>query len=294
MPNPHLEVTARIVVELEAGTPPWIQPWSRTPGANIPCNAVTGRAYSGVNRLLLWTTRAKGWLTPRFLTFKQAQAAGGHVRKGEHGCHVVFVKDLPVKDSDNEEEEKRYVRMPPKYFVVFNVAQIDGLPDRIAKPLLPKPRHFDGRDPFVEEFLTTTGAKIHEGGADCVYWGGTTDRIDVPPFVSFDSAAAYYASLFHELAHWTGAKHRLARDLAGRFRTEQQKAAEELIAELTSAFLCAEFSIDGYSGHTGYIAHWIELLKSDPKAIFTCANRAQAAVDYLRELALRAPAQAAE
>jgi antirestriction protein ArdC len=100
--------------------------------------------------------------------------------------------------------------------------------------------------------------------------------------------------VFHELGHWTGAKHRLDRDLSNRFETKDQKAAEELIAELTSAFLCAEFSIDGSSEHSSYIAHWITLLKSDPKAIFTCASQAQAAVDFMRDLVLREPAQAAE
>jgi antirestriction protein ArdC len=293
MRKPYQEVTDRIVSELEAGTVPWIQSWSQTPGANIPCNAVTGRAYSGVNKLLLWTTRAKGWPTPRFLTFKQAQEAGGHVRKGEHGCHVVFVKDLPAKHRDGEEEEERYFRFA-KYFVVFNGGQVDGLPDKIANPPLPKPRHFDGRNPLIEEFLSTTGAKIIEGANTCIYLGGDHDRIEIPPFTMFDSAAAYYASLFHEWIHWTGAKHRLARDLASRFRTEQQHAAEELIAELGGAFLAAEFDLDGYFGHASYIASWIQLLKDDPKAIFTCANRAQAAVDYLRELALSEPAQAAE
>ena len=292
MRNVYQEVTDCIVAELEAGTPPWIQPWSQTPGANIPCNAVTGRAYSGVNKLLLWTTRANGWPTPRFLTFKQAQEVGAHVRKGEHGFHVVFVKDLLIKNSGDEEEAARYVRMPPKYFVVFNVAQIDGLPDKIAKLPASKPRHFDERDPLIEEFVATTGATIFESAA-CVYRVGA-DRIEIPPFINFDNAAAYYAALFHELIHWTGAKHRLARDLASRFHIEQQHAAEELIAELGSAFLAAEFDLDGYFGHAAYIASWIRLLKDDPKAIFTCANRAQAAVDYLRELALREAVQAAE
>jgi antirestriction protein ArdC len=116
----------------------------------------------------------------------------------------------------------------------------------------------------------------------------------MPPFSVFNSASTYYGTLFHELIHWTGHPSRLARDLSGRFTSPDQRyAAEELVAELGNAFLCAGFDIDGYSEHASYIASWAELLTSDIKAIFTCSSRAQQAVDYLRDLVLREPAQAA-
>jgi len=94
----YAEVSQRIVSELERGATPWVKPWSATPGQNVSQNAVTNRPYSGCNVILLWLARNRGWTTPRFLTFKQAQEAGGHVRKGEHGTKVYFVKQLQVKD----------------------------------------------------------------------------------------------------------------------------------------------------------------------------------------------------
>jgi antirestriction protein ArdC len=291
MQNLYQEVTDRIVAALETGVTPWTKPWSLTPGQNIPCNADTGRAYSGVNVVLLWLTRSQNWPTPRFLTFRQAIEAGGHVRKGEHGTRIYFVKDLRFKDSDGDEDERR-IRMLKQY-VVFNVAQCEDLTLKIATAPPPKPRHHDARDPVVEEFLAATRAQIRDGANRAAYIVAA-DRIEMPLFTAFNSGATYYAAILHELSHWTGAKHRLDRDFSNRFQPKHQYAAEELVAELTSAFLCAEFSIDSGIEHASYIGGWIDLLKFDPRAIFTCASKAQAAVDYLRELVLREPAQAAE
>jgi antirestriction protein ArdC len=292
MHNLYQEVTDQIVAELEAGALPWAKPWSQTPGANVPCNAVTNRAYSGINVLLLWTTRANGWAMPRFLTFKQATEAGGHVRKGEHGVAVYFVKDLLFKDAEADEDGRR-VRMLKRY-VVFNVAQCDGLPDKIINPPAPKIRNHDAPDPLIEEFLTTTGADIREHLSRAIY-DGKDDFIALPARGVFTSIAAFYNTAFHELVHWTGHRSRLDRKLDDRFPDPATRyAAEELIAELGAAFLCAEFSIDGDMRAAGYIASWIKLLKHDNKAIFTAASRAQAAVDFLRRLILAEPAQAAE
>jgi antirestriction protein ArdC len=292
--NPYQEVTDRIVAELETGALPWVKPWSQTPGRNVPCNAATNRPYSGVNILLLWVARDKGWPTPRFLTFKQATEAGGHVRKGEHGVGVYFVKDLLFKNADAEGDgDERHVRMLKRY-VVFNVAQCDDLPDKIITPPVPKLHNRDAPDPLIEEFLATTGAVIREGSRLAVYHG-KDDFIALPVRGSFKSIAEFYNTLFHELVHWTGHASRLDRKLDNRFLDPAQRyAAEELIAELGAAFLCAEFSIDGDMRAAGYIADWLKLLKTDAKAIFTAASKAQAAVNYLRQLILAEPAQAAE
>jgi antirestriction protein ArdC len=291
MRNLHQEVTDRIVAELERGTLPWVQPWSRTPGLNWPCNAVSGRPYSGVNVVLLWLTRNMGWPTPRLLTFKQASEAGCHVRKGERGTRVCFTKDLTfAADTDNEGDE-RHVRTLKQY-VVFNVAQCDDLPEKIIRP--PAGQHRDGRNLTIEEFVIAIGVDIGEG-FDRAGYSFEGDHIVLPPFATFKSATDYYASLFHEVGHWVGHKSRLNRDLGERFNVPDQRyAAEELIAELTNAFLCAEFDLDGYSTHAAYIALWIKLLKEDSKAIFTAASKASEAIAYLRDLVLAAPAQAAE
>jgi antirestriction protein ArdC len=132
----YAEVSARIIAELEQGAAPWVRPWFVTPGQNVPQNAVTNRPYSGCNVILLWLARNRGWTTPRFLTLRQAQEAGGNVRRGEHGTKVYFVKQLQVGDGDGEETETRLIPMLREY-TVFNVDQCEGLPDsvRAGKPM---------------------------------------------------------------------------------------------------------------------------------------------------------------
>jgi len=292
MRNLRHEVTLRILTELQAGVLPWRKPWSATSGLNMPCNAVTRREYNGVNRVLL-LMRSKKWPTPRWLTFKQALTLGGHVRKGEHGTKIYLVKDLQFAEEieGQDEPDMRAVHLLREY-TVFNVAQCEGLPAKIMEPPAPKPRHGDARNPEIEEFLAATGAKIREEGnrAQSI---PSLDIIVMPPFISFDSASAYYGTLFHELAHWTGHKSRLDRNLGQRFN-QAVHVAEELIAELTAAFLCAEFSIDGDPGLPAYIGGYITLLEDDDKAFFTICSKAQAALDFLRDLVLREPLQAAE
>ena len=224
MRNLHQEVTDRIVAELEAGAPPWVQPWSQTPGLNRPCNAVTGRPYSGVNVLLLWLARSNGWPTPRFLTFNQACDAGGHVRKGEHGMPVYFVGDTRLKKPEaSDEDDERRVRFLKRY-TVFNIAQCEELPDRITRP--PQPQHHDLRDLTVDEFITTLGADICEADGIPAYIPAG-DYIRMPPFAAFKSAVCYYETLFHETIHWTGHRSRLDRDLAKRFDRPHQRYAAE-------------------------------------------------------------------
>jgi antirestriction protein ArdC len=282
------EVTARILSELERGALPWIKPWSATAGANVPCNAVTNRPYSGCNVILLWLAKGRGWPTPRFLTFKQAQEAGGTVRKGEHGTKVYFVKQLRVADKSPEatEGDERLIPMLREY-TVFNVAQCDGLPDRIREGKPQRLRNPDTRDDLADQFLSATGAEIREGMGEA-YYVPSQDFISMPAFAAFKGADHFYNVAFHELTHWTGHKSRLDRDLKARFG-ERAYAAEELIAELGAAFLAAEFGFDGDLRHASYIANWIGLLKSDKRAFFTAASRAQAAADYLRGLALAEP-----
>ena len=286
----YSEVTARILAELERGAAPWVKPWSATPGRNVPQNAVSNRPYSGCNVILLWLTRGQGWATPRFLTFKQAQEAGGSVRKGEHGTKVYFVKQLRVTESKEGEEAERLVPMM-KEFTVFNVAQCEGLPASIVEGKPARVRNPDTRDALADEFLAASGAAIREGQGEAYYAPGQ-NFISMPAFTAFKGADHFYGVAFHELTHWTGHKARLDRDLKGRFG-QAAYAAEELIAELGAAFLAAEFSFDGDVRHAGYIETWIGLLRSDKRAFFTAASKAQAAADYLRGLALAEPIAAA-
>lgn len=287
--NLYNEVTARILAQLKAGTAPWIKPWASTPSANSPCNAVTNRPYSGCNIVLLWIeAQSRAWSNPRYLTYKQAQEAGGHVRKSETGVKIYFVKQLIVKDktaaeTDDGNDSSRIVPMLREY-TVFNVAQCDDLPEKVINPIKVAPRNSDERDQNADAFLASTHADIREGNGEA-YYIPSQDYISMPAFAAFNGADHFYSTAFHELGHWTGAKHRLARDLKNRFG-DKAYAAEELIAELTSAFLCAEFSVDGNLQHASYIDNWIQLLQSDNRAFFTAASKAQQAADYLRGLAL--------
>ena len=286
----YAEVSARIVAELQAGAPPWVKPWSATPGANMPCNAVTNRPYSGCNVILLWMAQVTG-RTPRFLTFKQALELGGHVRKGERGTKVYFVKQLQVSDRDADESvSARLVPMMREY-TVFNVDQCENLPDSISTGKPFRVRNPDTRDELADAFLRSTGADIREGYGEA-YYVPSRDFISMPSFGGFQGADHFYNVTFHELTHWTGHKSRLDRDLKNRFGSRDY-AAEELMAELGAAFLSAEFGFDGDVRNAGYIATWIELLKADKRAFFTACSQASKAADYLRGLALAAPADVA-
>jgi antirestriction protein ArdC len=271
-------VTNGIIAQLEAGTIPWTQPWKNTRdvhGSIMPHNFATGRAYSGINIPILWgRASAAGYEQHSWLTYQQAQTAGGQVRKGEKACTVVFTKKLAFREEESDKERK--VSMLRQFFV-FNVAQIDGLALRSGTPEVVKP---EAREAITEAFIERTKAEIRHGGNRACYVP-SADFVALPAFTSFKTAQNYYAVALHELGHWTGSKKRLDRELDGRFGTRKY-AAEELIAELTAAFLCAHLGITGELRHAEYIANWIELLKHDDRAIFTAASKASQAADYLR------------
>ncbi|RXH06384.1 ArdC family protein [Bradyrhizobium guangzhouense] len=286
----YADVSARIIAELEAGAAPWVKPWSATPGANTPCNAVSNRPYSGCNVVLLWMAQAAGYRTPRFLTFKQALELGGNVRKGERGTKVYFVKQLAIHEKADDECSTRLVPMMREY-CVFNVDQCEGLPHSVTTGKPARVRNPDTRDELADQFLRSTRADIREGHGEA-YYVPSRDFISMPAFEAFLGADEFYGVAFHELTHWTGHKSRLDRDLKNRFGSRSY-AAEELIAELGAAFLCAEFGFDGDLRHAGYIATWIDLLRADKRAFFTACSQASKAADYLRGLALAEPADVA-
>jgi antirestriction protein ArdC len=276
--NLYAEVTYRILTQLEAGTPPWVKEWKSIGRGNIPMNAITRRPYSGGNIIFLW---AHGYAVPRFLTFKQALDAGGSVRKGEHGVRVYFVSKM---EKTNDDGEKPNLIPFLKEYVVFNIAQCHGLPDEYLTGEA-KAINLDQRNADAQEFIAITGADFREGHGEAYYAAGA-DFIAMPSFESFKDSDCFYATSFHEIAHWTGHKSRLDRDLKNRFG-DRAYAAEELVAELASAFLCAEFGINKEVRHASYIANWAELLRADERAFFSAASKAQKAADFLRGLAFK-------
>lgn len=273
--NLYEQVTNKIIAELETGAVPWTRPWKyhRT-GSIMPQNFATGRPYSGINIPILWGEAiAKGYDRHRWLTFKQAQVLKATIRKGEHGTVVVFTKKLRV----GEEDETKLVSMLRTYSV-FNVAQVDGLTEVLATPEIPPPEL--DRMAAVDAFVVATKAEVRMGGNQPMYVP-SQDFIAMPALGQFRNANNYYATLLHEAGHWSGAETRLNRDLRNRFGTKAY-AAEELVAELTAAFLCALLGIEGELRHAGYIVDWIQLLKEDDRAIFTAASKASQAADFLR------------
>lgn len=278
----YKNVTNQILASLEAGIAPWVKPWSATPGQNMPQNIATNRPYSGCNVILLWQLSGM-FARPHYLTYKQATDLGGHVRKGEKGFTVFFVKPMRAKDDKGEATGKAFTML--RAYTVFNVEQCDNLPADILTPEPVKPRHDDLRDATIDEFIAATGANYSETGGDRAFYQIAADKVHMPTFESFKSAALYYSTAFHELGHWTGHTSRLDRQFGKRFG-DRAYAAEELVAELTSAFLCAEFNLDGRLQHADYMGNWIALLKDDARAFFTAASAAQKAADFMRAKAL--------
>jgi antirestriction protein ArdC len=281
----YQKVTDAIISQLENGTMPWVRPWSVTAGRNIPCNAVTNRPYSGVNVVLLWSTLHHNFKTPRFVTFKQANKCGGRVIKGQNGFKIYYVKHVQSKQENEDTDDTRSSYTLLREYTVFNIDQCDGLPESIVNPTPLQIRNQSERDETADEFIDASQASIRHGGAEAFYSSGS-DVICLPDWEQFNNRDAYYDTAFHELTHWTGHKSRLDRDLKNRFGTNAY-AAEELIAELGSAYLCAEFGIDNYAAQASYINNWLTLLRKDNRAIFTAASKATKAAEYLRSLALR-------
>ena len=276
MQDLYKTVTDQIITALEAGTPPWICPWATTPGQAIPANLSSGRPYRGVNILLLnMVQMMRGYGLNRWLTFNQARALGGCVRKGEHGSTVVFFKLLERDEAAND--ARRKVMPLLRSFTVFNASQVDGLSDALTATA-PLP---EGWSPVeaAEAILARSGALIHHCG-DRAFYRPADDTITLPPATRFPQPAAYYSVALHELTHWTGAPDRCNRPLLGRQHIEAY-AFEELVAEMGAAFLCSHVGVAGELQHASYISHWLDALKRDKRLIFTAASLAQKAADYL-------------
>ena len=281
----HQYVTDSIVAAIEAGAGETEMPWNRAGVATtMPINVSTGKPYNGVNVLMLWAeAEAKGYDSGTWGTYKQWQEKEAQVRKGEKSTSIVFYKELPARDTaEDEEEDKRFVI---RSFRVFNADQVDGW----KEPDLPT-EDLTQRLDAVEAFIAATGAEIRHGGGRAFYQP-STDTIQMPNRERFTGTATssategYYGVKLHELTHWSGHESRLNRDLSGRFGKEAY-AMEELVAELGSAFLCAEHHITPQPrpDHAAYIANWLQVLKDDKRAIFTAASKASQASQYLGRL----------
>jgi antirestriction protein ArdC len=281
--NLYDDVTQRIVSELEAGRLPWVQPWGKSgsAGPGLPRNALTGRLYSGVNILILWgAVIEQGFPSQSWLTFRQAQEAGGCVRKGEHGQWVVYAdRFTPEAEKERAARDGGDARAVSflKRFTVFNVGQCEGLRTDLAGNPVPLPE----RDiiPVAEDVITASGVEFRIGG-DKAFYVPSLDFVQVPPQPAFFDQVNYYRTCLHELTHATGSPHRLNRALTNAFGSKDY-AREELVAEMGSAFLCATLGIVPTVRHADYIGSWLEVLREDNRAIFRAASAASKAADWL-------------
>ena len=284
----YSRVTNRIIESLEAGTRPWLKPWSTPKDDRLPELPVraNGTAYRGVNILLLWGDALdKGFTCKTWMTFKQAEERGGHVRKGEKGSTVVYADKATKTETDGTGEEVQREFGFMKSYTVFNVEQIDGLGEAFYQR--PTPYDESQTPQLIEQaeaFFVNTGAEFRHRG-DRAFYRIAGDFIQLPPLKAFRDAESYAATKAHELIHWTGAIGRMDREFGTRFG-DKAYAFEELVAELGSAFLCSALGItpEPRGDHASYLAHWLQVLKADKRAIFTAATHAQRAADYLHGL----------
>lgn len=289
----YTTITNKILADMEKGVLPWCRSWNGC--SSLPLRW-TGESYSGINILMLWVaSMTKGYSAPTWMTFKQALELGAAVRKGEKGTTVVYAGTLLKSDKDaaGDNEEAQAIRYLKSY-TVFNVAQIDGLPDRFQQAgTIPQFSNPDERHAAADQFFAATGARIDTKGNQPAYFP-MPDRIEMPAFTDFKSAEDYYSTLAHEITHWTGHETRLARELKGRSASLQDYAKEELIAELGAAFLCAALGIcsEPREDHAAYLQSWIQALRNDKKFIFSTASQASRAVDYLNSITGRMAPQA--
>ena len=281
----YANITGRIVDALEAGVAPWVRPWSIGIDT-LPMNAGTRRPYRGVNVVLLMLeAEAHGYPLQRWVTYRQALELGGQVRKGEHGTTIVFwqlrrvaaVADVyPDRDEPNL-PDKVYPLL--RAFTVFNTGQVDGLPASVTSTAAPTWEP----EARAEELMLMSGVQIRHGGFKAFYQPAI-DAIQLPPRSAFGTAHQYYGTALHELIHSTAHPSRCARQFGLRFGDDAY-AAEELVAELGAAFLCAHCRIDGKLEHASYLSAWLRVLRADKRAIVVAASRAQQASDYVLNLA---------
>lgn len=281
----HAHVTNAIVAAIEAGTPPWRKPWTGSQGgAPFPLRH-NGQAYQGINVLMLWLAAAeKGYTSPFWMTYRQAQELGGQVRKGEKSSTVVKYGTFEREDENGEEKAIPYA----KAYSVFNADQIDGLPESYHGTPSEEARDM-GTEPNgeLEAFFAATGARIEHSDDPRAYYHPLEDRVHMPPIATFHSANRYYATLAHEVTHWTGHSSRLDRLSKGRDR--EAYAFEELIAEIGSCMICAHLGlVPEYDQSAAYVEGWLKALKDDKRLIFTAASAAQAACNLVLERGGRA------
>lgn len=288
----HQAITDKIIAELENGTAPWLKPWSSEKAIKLggagpqgwqPRNAISNRRYNGINVLLCWLHMSEHGLdtgNAAYLTYRQAQGLGGHVKAGAKACQIVLWKDYQkrITAADGTSELKKLLYATT--YNVFHIDQTEGVVLPVAEPL-PEVKNL-ADDEAWQAFIKATGADVRHGG-DRAFYARTPDYVQMPVAESFRSPDLYKATALHELTHWTGHDSRMKREFGKRFG-DQAYAVEELVAELGAAFLCADHGIDHPElRHAAYIETWLQALKKDNRIIMTASSQASKAVQWLED-----------
>lgn len=280
-------ITTKIIASLEKGVAPWRKPWNVGQGNGGWPRNIAGNRYRGVNVWLLWDAAAEGGYTsPYWLTFNQAKEHGGNVRKGEKSTVIVFWKRLMINEKQDDGSVERKMIPMLRYYRVFNLEQTENvkLPKRIldeqTRPVV-VPDPIEAAEQIVSRYLTDGGPSLRLADQDRAYYTPMLDTVTVPPIASYTETGEYYSTLFHELGHSTGHKDRLNRTYGQQFG-DHQYGREELVAEMTSAFLAAEAGIETTQDNSAsYLASWISTLKEDNRAVVVAAGAAQRAADMI-------------
>lgn len=278
-------ITDQIVASLEAGTGAWQKGWTcgKENGVNslLPANATTGKTYTGINRLILALIMMDcGYEENKWVTYKQAQAEGWQVAKGQKGTMLAFYGTAEKDSKENkDEDDKEYYRFINP-FTVFNVAQLEGYE---AKATITPPTSLTENNPFIQRILDNTDVRFLPEAGNEAFYIPSQDVIQMPPRDAFKSESAYVGVICHELTHSTKVHNRCDRDYKSKYDSKEAYAREELVAELGAAFLCSEVGCIGETieNHASYINSWIQLLKHDKKAIFKAAADAQKSTDFI-------------
>lgn len=282
----YQKVTDQIIAELENGRAPWVRPW-RAEEPPFPINAFSGRPYHGINVPLLWNSAdQQGFASDRWLTFHQVSELGGHVRKGEKSSLAVLylprtqeetdALGQPVMDENGEPKLRHYGVI--REFRLFNLSQCDDLPHTLYEPFVRPGEPVE----IAEAIALNSGVTLRHRQQSEAFYRPAADMVVMPQPQQFTSCEAYYATLLHELTHATGHASRLNRPgIAGTERTEAGYAAEELVAEMGSAFLCAICGIEGRLQHSNYIGFWLDILRQDKRAVIRASGMARSACEWL-------------
>ncbi len=278
-------ITDKIIAMLEKGGNEARRRWTKAAHNGFPRNGATGKSYQGVNVLILWDEAIeRGYASNVWLTYKQAESMGAQVRKGEKAVMCAYFEMVARKGGEASQDEGDGGEKPGFYpmckpFWLFNVAQIDGLPEALTQTEEKAPEFNPIEE--AEKVLAASGAQINHG-YDGAFYAPSKDQICMPARERFTTPENYYATALHELTHWTGHASRLNRQFGKRFGDDAY-AFEELVAELGAAFVVGHIGfVDAtIENHAAYVENWLKVLKNDKTAIFTASKQASMAYEFI-------------